>query len=93
MSSDETISIALAPDTLRTARASESGEYASVDARLDEAVHTPQRQRHEDTERLDDIRARIRQSLDDPRPDLSSKEVQEELDRLFAAAEHEAGHA
>ncbi len=36
MSSDETISITLAPDTLRAVRASvEAGEYASVDALLD----------------------------------------------------------
>ncbi|WP_091978330.1 CopG family transcriptional regulator [Methylobacterium sp. 13MFTsu3.1M2] len=85
----ETISITLAPDTLRAVRESvEAGEYASVDALLDEAVHALQRQRREDAERLDDIRARIQRSLDDPRPDLSIEEVQEDLDRMFAEARH-----
>ena len=56
----ETISITLAPDTLRAVRESvEAGEYASVDALLDEAVHALQRQRRENAERLDDIRAMI----------------------------------
>ncbi|WP_409564823.1 type II toxin-antitoxin system ParD family antitoxin [Methylobacterium sp. J-026] len=86
----ETISITLAPDTLRAVRASvEAGEYASVDALLDEAVHALQRQRREDAERLDAIRARIRRSLDDPRPDLSIDEVQEDLERVFAEAERD----
>ncbi|MET3411686.1 MULTISPECIES: type II toxin-antitoxin system ParD family antitoxin [Methylobacterium] len=90
----ETISITLAPDTLRAVRESvEAGEYASVDALLDEAVHALQRQRREDAERLDDIRARIRRSLDDPRPDLSIEEVQEDLDRMFAEARHDTRRA
>lgn len=87
----ETISITLAPDTLRTVRQSvESGEYVSVEAMLDEAVHALQRQRRENAERLDVIRARIRHSLDDPRPDLSSEDVQEYLDGLFAEAERDS---
>ncbi|MGU3476638.1 ribbon-helix-helix domain-containing protein [Methylobacterium sp. D48H] len=90
----ETISITLAPDTLRAVRESvEAGEYASVDALLDEAVHALQRQRREDAERLDDIRARIRRSLDDPRPDLSIEEVQEDLDRMFAEARQDTRRA
>lgn len=90
----ETISITLAPDTLRAVRESvEAGEYASVDALLDEAVHALQRQRREDAERLDDIRARIRRSLDDPRLDLSIEEVQEDLDRMFAEARHDTRRA
>ncbi|MCJ2118876.1 type II toxin-antitoxin system ParD family antitoxin [Methylobacterium sp. J-001] len=90
----ETISVTLAPDTLRTVRQSvESGEYASVEAMLDEAVHALQRQRRENAERLDVIRARIRRSLDDPRPDLSSEEVQEHLDELFAEAQRDPRRA
>ncbi|WP_409567623.1 type II toxin-antitoxin system ParD family antitoxin [Methylobacterium sp. J-030] len=81
----ETISITLAPDTLRAVRASvEAGEYASVDALLDEAVHALQRQRREDAERLDVIRARIRRSIDDPRPPLSLEEVRAHIDALHA---------
>jgi antitoxin ParD1/3/4 len=81
----ETISITLAPDTLRAVRKSvEAGEYASVDALLNEAVHALQRQRREDAERLDDIRARIRRSLDDPRPPRSLEEVRARIDALHA---------
>lgn len=81
----ETISITLAPDTLRAVRESvEAGEYASVDALLDEAVHALQRQRRADAEQLDDIRARIRRSLDDPRPPLSVDEVRAHIDALHA---------
>ena len=81
----ETISITLAPETLRAVRASvEAGEYASMDALLDEAVHALQRQRRETAERLDDIRARIRRSLDDPRPPRSLEEVRAHIDALHA---------
>ncbi|MCJ2011598.1 type II toxin-antitoxin system ParD family antitoxin [Methylobacterium sp. J-076] len=86
----ETISVTMAPETLRAVRERvEAGEYASVDAALDDAVRALQRQRREEAEDLDAIRARIRRSLDDPRPDLSSAEVQDELDMMFAEAEHE----
>ncbi|MWV25830.1 type II toxin-antitoxin system ParD family antitoxin [Methylobacterium sp. 2A] len=61
----ETISITLAPDTLR-------------------AVRALQRQRRETAERLDDIRARIRRSLDDPRPSRSLEEVRAHIDALHA---------
>jgi hypothetical protein len=43
-----------------------------------------------DAERLAVIRARIRRSLDDPRPSLSSEEVDTHLKALFAAAEKAA---
>lgn len=90
MPSGETISVALAPETLRAVRERvEAGEYASVDAALDAAVRALQRQRREEAEHLDSIRARIRRSLDDPRPDLTSEDVQDDLDSMFAAAEHD----
>jgi antitoxin ParD1/3/4 len=90
----ETISITLAPDTLRAVRASvEAGEYASVDAVLDEAVQALQRQRREDAERLDAIRARIRRSIDDPRPPLSIEEVEARMEALFAQTRDERHRA
>lgn len=90
MPSGETISVTMAPETLRAVRESvEAGEYESVDAALDDAVRALQRQRREKAEHLESIRARIRRSLDDPRPDLSSEEVQEDLDRMFAEAERD----
>ncbi len=63
----ETISVTMAPETLRAVRESvEAGEYESVDAALDDAVRALQRQRREAAEHLESIRARIRRSLDDP---------------------------
>jgi len=86
----ETISVTMAPETLQAVRERvAAGEYASLDAALDDAVRALQRQRREQAEHLDSIRARIRRSLDDPRPDLTSEEVQDDLDRLFAEAERD----
>lgn len=51
------------------------------------------RQRQEDVERLNVIRARIRRSLDDPRPDLSLEEVDAYLEALFAEAEKDTRRA
>ncbi len=66
----------MAPETLQAVRERvAAGEYASLDAALDDAVRALQRQRREQAEHLDSIRARIRRSLDDPRPDLTSEEV------------------
>lgn len=81
----ETISITLAPDLLRAVRESvEAGTYASTSEALTDAVRVWQRQRLEDAEHLDAIRARIRRSLDDPRPDLSSEEVRTRINSLHA---------
>jgi antitoxin ParD1/3/4 len=41
-------------------------------------------------ERLAAIRARIRRSLDDPRPDLDSDEVDRRLEALFASTKKSA---
>ncbi len=49
--------------------------------------------RDEDAKRLDLVRARIRRSLDDPRPALSLDEVDRSLTVLSAAARTERGRA
>lgn len=83
--SAEKISVTMTPDMLRIIRESvASGEYASTSEALRDAVRVWQRQRLEDAERLAAIRARIRRSLDDPRPDLSEEEVDARLEALFA---------
>jgi antitoxin ParD1/3/4 len=41
-------------------------------------------------ERLTDIRARIRRSLDDPRPDLDAEDVDRRLKALFASTKKSA---
>lgn len=94
MQAAEKISITMTPDQLRAVRESvEAGEYASTSEVLRDAVRLWQRQRQEDAERLNVIRARIRRSLDDPRPDLTGEEVQQHLDALFAEAEKDARRA
>ena len=88
MQAAEKISITMTPDQLRAVRESvEAGEYASTSEAMRDAVRVWQRQRLEDAERLNVIRARIRRSLDDPRPDLTGDEVQANLDAMFAEAE------
>lgn len=79
----EKISITLTRDMLRAVRDSvEAGEYASTSEAMRDAVRIWQRQRIEDAERLASIRARIRRSLDDPRPDLGEDEVEARLAKL-----------
>lgn len=90
MQAAETISITMTSEQLRAVRESvASGEYASTSEVLREAVRLRQCQRKEHAERLNAIRARIRRSLADPRPDLTGEEVQANLDALFAEAEAE----
>ncbi|MCJ2023785.1 type II toxin-antitoxin system ParD family antitoxin [Methylobacterium sp. J-067] len=87
MRSGETISVTMAPETLRAVRESvEAGEYESVDAALDEAVRALQRQRREKADHLESLRARIQRSLDDPRPELTIEEVEADMEVLFAQA-------
>ncbi|GJE55777.1 MULTISPECIES: ribbon-helix-helix domain-containing protein [Methylobacterium] len=91
MATAEKISITMTPDMLRAVRESvEAGEYASTSEVLRDAVRLWQRQRLEDAERLDAIRARIRRSLDDPRPSLSTEEVRQHMETLFAKAQEDA---
>ncbi len=57
----------------------ESGEYASTSEVMRDAVRMWQREREERAEHLKSIRARIRKSVDDPRPDLTGAEVDAHL--------------
>ncbi|MFL9827052.1 type II toxin-antitoxin system ParD family antitoxin [Rhodoplanes sp. SY1] len=85
MQSAEKISITMTPDMLRAIRESvEAGEYASTSEAMRDAVRVWQRQRLEDAERLAAIRARVRRSLDDPRPDLDEDDVEARMKALFA---------
>lgn len=87
MSHAEKIGVAMTVEQLGAIRASvEAGEYASTSEALRDAVRLWQAQRVEDAERIALIRARIRRSIDDPRPSLTDAEVDERLERLFADA-------
>jgi antitoxin ParD1/3/4 len=91
MHSAEKISVTMTPEMLRIVRQSvEAGEYASTSEALRDAVRVWSRQRIEDAERLTAIRARIRRSLDDPRPSLSAEDTQWEMQRFFENAAKDA---
>lgn len=88
MQAAEKISITLTSEQLRAVRESVAlGEYASTSEVLRDAVRLWQRQREEHAERLNAIRARIRHSLDDPRPSLTLDQVDAHLEELFSEAE------
>lgn len=79
----EKISVTMTPEMLRAIRESvESGEYASTSEALRDAVRIWQRERREYAERIKSIRARIRRSLDDPRPDVDLDEAFERIEKL-----------
>lgn len=85
MTTAEKVSVTLTPEMVRAVRASvDSGEYASASEVVREALRGWQRQRAEDAERLASVRARVRRSVDDPRPSLSESEVDRELAVFFA---------
>ena len=85
--SADKISITMSADMLRAIRESvESGEYASASEAMRDAVRVWQRQRLEDAERLEAIRARIRRSIDDPQPSMTRKQVDAHFKTLFAKA-------
>lgn len=90
----EKISVTMTPDMLRSIRESvEAGDYASTSEAMRDAVRVWQRQRLEDAERLAAIRARVRRSLDDPRPSLSAGETEAAMARFFEMAAKERGDA
>lgn len=80
----EKVSITMPPEMMRLIRDSiEAGEYASTSEVLRDAMRAWLRQREEHQERLESIRARVRQSLDDPRPSVPMEEAEENLERYM----------
>ena len=94
MQTAEKISITMTPEMMRVIRESvEAGEYASTSEAMRDAVRVWQRDRAEHKERLASIKARIRRSLDDPRHDLSSEEVENRIAKLHAETVKAHGNA
>jgi antitoxin ParD1/3/4 len=62
-----------------------SGQFASASELMREAFRTWQRQQDEHEERLVSIRARIQQSIDDPRPSISLEESRADFQRHVEA--------
>ena len=93
MQNAEKISVTVTPDMLKQLRASvDAGEYASTSEAMRDALRAWQRRRLEDIERLSAIRARVRRSIEDPRPSLNEEEVSVRLERLFEEARDDAAH-
>ena len=90
----EKISISLPAEMIEAIRARvTSGAYGSTSEVIRAALRSWQREEVEHEERISLIRARIRRSIDDPRPSLTMSEVRATLARLHAdtqAAERDA---
>jgi antitoxin ParD1/3/4 len=61
----------------------ETGAFASTSEVIRAAMRTWMRQEEEHRERIAAIRARVQESLDDPRPRLSSQEMRTAINALF----------
>jgi len=80
----EKVSVTMAREQMQAIRESvEAGEFATTSEAMRDAVRVWQRQRIEDAERLEAMRARIRRSIDDPRPSLTLEEAEAELARFM----------
>jgi antitoxin ParD1/3/4 len=94
MQAAEKISITMTPEMLRLIRETvEAGEYASTSEVVRDAMRVWQRERQEYAERLKAIRARVRRSMDDPRPDLSEAEADAALEEMFAEIDKDLDRA
>ncbi|MBB3163725.1 antitoxin ParD1/3/4 [Rhizobium laguerreae] len=94
MRNAEKVTITLTADMLRSVRDTvEAGEFATTSEAMRDAVRVWQRLRLEDAERLNAMRARIRRSLDDPRPSLTAEEAEVEMDRFMKGQEKASRNA
>lgn len=81
----EKLSITLPDEMVHLIKAKvASGAFASTSEVLRAAMRTWMRREEEHEERLKAIRARVQESLNDPRPSLTSQEVRAHLDALYA---------
>ena len=79
----EKISITVTPAMKRTLEERvASGQFASASELMREAFRTWQRQQDEHDARLASIRARIQQSIDDPRPSMPAEDVFDRLRKM-----------
>ena len=65
----------------------ESGEYGSTSEVIRAALRLLDKDDEAHRQRIESIRQRIKASLDDARPSLSSDEVREHMDALIAETE------
>ncbi len=94
MQNAEKVSVTMTPDMMRAIRESvEAGEFATTSEAMRDAVRVWQRQRLEYAERLEALRARVRQSLVDPRPSLTAEEAEAEMARFISNEDKAASDA
>jgi antitoxin ParD1/3/4 len=80
----KTLSVTLSEEMIDAIKARvDAGTYASPSAVVEEAIRALLREEAEHEEVMESIRARVRASLADPRPDLTSDEMWKELEGLF----------
>ena len=85
MSAAEKISITVTPAMKRVLEERvASGQFVSASELMREAFRTWQKQQDEHEEYLASIRARIRKSIDDPRPSLSAEQVRKNFAKQVA---------
>ena len=83
MRSAEKLSITLPADMARMVRDKvEGGSYASNSEVIREALRIWQEREAMKAQRLDEIRAKLAESVSDPRPSLTAKEVGKRLKTL-----------
>lgn len=84
MSTAEKLSITLPSEMVSAIKTRvEAGSYASTSEVLREAMRLWLRQEEEYEQRIAAIRSRVQQSLNDPRPRLTSEQMRSRLDALY----------
>ncbi|TPL52806.1 type II toxin-antitoxin system ParD family antitoxin [Mesorhizobium sp. B2-4-4] len=79
----EKLSVTVTPAMARMIREKvEDGSFGSASEVIRAALRAFQREEDEHAERMASIRARVKSSIDDTRPNLSGKEVREQLKKL-----------
>ncbi|MDX8492607.1 type II toxin-antitoxin system ParD family antitoxin [Mesorhizobium sp. VK22B] len=85
MESAEKLSITVTPAMARMIREKvEDGSFGSASEVIRAALRAFQREEEEYAERIASIRARVKASLEDPRPSVPMEEVDARLRELFA---------
>jgi len=86
MAAAEKISITLTPEMNRIIKSRvAAGDFASSSELIREALRVWQKREEEHRERLASIRARLQESIDDPRPPLSLDEARGDFRRHVEA--------
>ncbi|WFP60459.1 MULTISPECIES: type II toxin-antitoxin system ParD family antitoxin [unclassified Mesorhizobium] len=85
MESAEKLSVTVTPAMARMIREKvEDGSFGSASEVIRAALRAFQREEEEHAERIASIRARVKASLEDKRPNLSGEEVRARLERYAA---------